>query len=151
MLSPNPARSLWVAAINDAPNGLDSAVALDEFNPPGTSAALLVNNGSGGFLLAKIYDCGFNVASAATGDFNGDGIKDVVSDDTTGGNQAILAGDGQGGLVQSGRFATGLNSQTPAVADVNGDGKPDIVVTTTCPGAGFFIGASCLAVPLNRS
>jgi hypothetical protein len=140
-----------VAVTNDTPNGLDSAVALDEFNAPGTSAALLVNNGNGGFEPAKIYNGGFNVASATSGDFNGDGIEDVVSDDTTGGNQVILAGDGNGGLVQAGQFATGINSQTPVVADFNGDGKPDIAVTTTCPGPSFLIGATCLAVLLNTS
>jgi hypothetical protein len=140
-----------VVAVNDTPGGLDSAVALDEFNAPGTSAALLLNNGRGGFQPAKIYNGGSNVASATTGDLNGDGIADVVSDDTTGGNQVILAGDGNGGLVQAGQFATGVNSQTPVVADFNGDGKPDIAVTTTCPGPSFFIGATCLAVLLNRS
>jgi hypothetical protein len=141
--------SVVAADVNDS--GLDSAVALDEFNAPGTSAALLINNGHGGFGAAKTYNGGYNVASATVGDFNHDGNPDVVSDDTTGGNQVILASDGSGDLTQAGSFATGINSQTPVVADFNGDGKPDIAVTTTCPGLGFFYNEGCLAVLLNTS
>jgi hypothetical protein len=138
-----------VEAIKDTANGLDSAVALDEFNRPGTSAALLVNNGDGSFGSPKLYDGGSNPVSGAVGDFNGDGIGDVVSSDTTGSQQVILAGDGSGGLVQAGKFPTGTFPQAPVVADFNGDGKPDIAVTTFCPGS--FTGASCLAVLLNNS
>jgi hypothetical protein len=138
-----------VEAVKDTPNGLDSAVVLDEFNAPGTSAALLANNGSGGFGPAKLYDGGINPISGAVGDFNGDGITDVVSSDTTGSQQVILAGDGSGGLVPAGKYPTGTFPQDPVVADFNGDGKPDIAVTTFCPGS--VTGASCLAVLLNKS
>jgi hypothetical protein len=98
---------------------------------------------------AKLYDGGINPISGAVGDFNGDGITDVVSSDTTGSQQVILAGDGSGGLVPAGKYPTGTFPQDPVVADFNGDGKPDIAVTTFCPGS--VTGASCLAVLLNKS
>jgi len=137
-----------VVAVRDTADGLDSAVALDEFNLPGSSAALLVNNGAGGFNAATTYDGGFNISSGTSGDFNGDGNTDVVSDDTTGSRQVILAGDGAGALVPAGKYSTGVFPQTPVVADFSGDGKPDIAVTTYCNIPG---GATCLAVLLNRS
>ncbi len=138
-----------VEAVRDTANGLDSAVATDEFNAPGTSAALLVNNGNGTFGSPKLYDGGINPIAGAVGDLNGDGIPDVVSSDTSGSQQVILAGDGNGGLVQAGTFPTGTFPQDPVVADFNGDGKPDIAVTAFCPNT--LTGASCLAVLINKS
>ena len=140
-----------VLAVKDTPNGLDSAVALDEFNAPGTSGALLVNNGSGGFLPAKTYDAGYNISSGVAGDFNGDGSTDVSSSDTSGSQQVILAGDGAGGLISSGRYATGYFPQTPVAADLTGDGKVDIAVTTFCPFGVGLPSETCLAVLVNQS
>jgi hypothetical protein len=137
-----------VAAADINHDGLDDAVALDEFNMPGASAALFLNNGRGGWTANGTYDGGFNPVSAAVGNFNGAG-PDVVSSDTTGGQQVILAPNGTGGLVTAGKFATGFNSQSPSVADLNGDGKPDIAVSTNCPSS--FNGAQCIAVLINTS
>jgi hypothetical protein len=137
-----------VAAADINHDGLDDAVALDEFNMPGASAALFLNNGRGGWTANGTYDGGFNPVSAAVGNFNGAG-PDVVSSDTTGGQQVILAPNGGGGLVTAGKFATGFNSQSPSVADLNGDGKPDIAVSTNCPSS--FNGAQCIAVLINTS
>jgi hypothetical protein len=127
-------------------DGLDDAVALDEFNAPGTSAALLINNGHGGFLPARTYDGGYNPVSGTVGNFNSAG-PDIVSSDTTGGQQVVLAPDGHGGLALAGKFPTGFNSQSPVVADFNRDGKADIAVTDSCPGTY----AVCLAVLTNNS
>jgi hypothetical protein len=139
-----------VLAVKDTPNGLDSAVALDEFNFPGTSGALLVNNGAGGFQPVKTYNAGCNVSSGVAGDLNGDGWTDVVSSDTSCSQQVILAGNGGGGLVAEGSHNTGIFPQTPVIADFTGDGRPDVAVTTYCP-PGPYLGQSCLAVLVNRS
>ena len=138
-----------VEAIHDTPGGLDSVAALAEAGIPGASAAVIANNGSGGFGAMKTYDGGIGPIGIAAGDFNGDGWGDIVSSDTLGSQAVILAGDGNGGFVPQGKYAAGMYPQTPVVADFNGDGKPDIAVTTTCPGS--FIAATCLAVYMNRS
>jgi hypothetical protein len=140
-----------VQPIQDTPGGLDSTVALGEFGPFGSTAALLANNGEGGFEPAKTYNGGLNPIGLAAGDFNGDGWGDVVSSDTTGSELVVLAGDGNGDLVPEGSYPTGTFPQSPVVADFTGNGKQDIAVTTFCPGGGVFSAESCLAVLLNDS
>lgn len=125
-------------------DGLDDAVAMNEFNPPGTSAALLLNNGQGGFGQATYHDGGYNLVGAAVGDFNRDGNPDVVSSDTTGSQAVVLAGNGSS-VVTAGKFGVSSGPQTPVVADFNGDGKQDIGVTAQCSG-----NAMCLEVLLNN-
>lgn len=133
-----------VAAADVNRDGLDEAVTANEFNRPGTSAGLLVNNGAGGFHPATYHDGGNNLVGTAVGDFNRDGNPDVLLSDTTGSQEVVLAGDGQS-VVPGGKFGVGFGPQTPVVADFNADGRHDIAVTDQCNG-----GAMCLAVLLNN-
>lgn len=65
----------------------------------------------------------------ATGDFNGDGNLDLVTDSWGEDRLEILFGDGKGGFATPGSYAAvGKHPyQRIRVADLNGDGKPDIV------------------------
>jgi hypothetical protein len=133
-----------VAAADVNRDGLDDAVTANEFNRPGTSVGLLLSNGAGGFGAATYHDGGYNLVGTAVGDFNRDGNADVVTSDTTGGQEVVLASDGQS-LVTAGKFGVGSGPQSPAVADFNGDGRQDIAVSDTCNG-----GWMCLAVLVSN-
>src|ERR1022692_4532328 len=70
------------------------------------------------------------VGSVGTGlgDFNNDGVLDLVTIDPVGGNSpALLLGDGAGGFGPPTTFPIRSDFPVPTsilVADVNGDGKP---------------------------
>jgi hypothetical protein len=67
----------------------------------------------------------------SSGDFNGDGIADLVVTSADANSIALLIGQAAGRFATPLRFAL-ADIQSPrgiAVADVNGDGKADLVVT----------------------
>jgi hypothetical protein len=66
----------------------------------------------------------------AVGDFNGDGIPDLVTPDSATGVVAVFLGKGDGTFAAAADFSTGPGSQPLAVAvgDFNGDGVPDLAV-----------------------
>ena len=67
----------------------------------------------------------------ATGDFNGDGRLDLVTDSWAEDRLELLFGDGKGGFTTPGTYvAVGKHRyQRIRVADLNGDGNEDIVST----------------------
>jgi hypothetical protein len=66
----------------------------------------------------------------ALGDFNGDGIPDLVTPDSATGAVAVFLGKGDGTFAAAASYSTGLASRPVAVAvgDFNGDGKLDLAV-----------------------
>jgi hypothetical protein len=66
---------------------------------------------------------------AGTGDFNGDGVPDVVwQDPATGAVQIWYMGGTQGNVVQTAvNLTSSSTSKVASIADFNGDGHPDIV------------------------
>jgi hypothetical protein len=129
-------------------DGLDDAVAFNEFNIPGTSLKVLLNDGAGGFTDGGSFDGGFTPISGAVEDFDDDGHLDVVSSDTVASQVVVLAGDGAGGFTVAARKTVSLFGQTPAVADFNDDNRPDIAVGGSSAGIPF---ASGLSILLNTS
>jgi hypothetical protein len=129
-------------------DGLDDAVAFNEFNLPGTSLKVLLNDGAGGFTDGGSFDGGFTPISGAVEDFDDDGHLDVVSSDTVASQVVVLAGDGAGGFTVAARKTVSLFGQTPAVADFNDDNRPDIAVGGSSAGIPF---ASGLSILLNTS
>lgn len=132
-------------------SGVDSIVVLPEVSPPSHSAAVVLNDGTGGLRLHAYYPAGFANPVGEIADLNGDGTLDVVSVNTVSGNLVLLAGRGDGTFVPAGTIGTASRAQTPALTDLDGDGRTDIAVPTSCPGLSGLLGNTCIATVLNRS
>jgi Bacterial Ig-like domain (group 3)/FG-GAP-like repeat len=128
----NP-RSIVAAAFN-GDNNYDIVVA----NSAQTShnIGLFLNNGRGGFGAQTTYDTGLNPWSIAVGDFNNDGILDVVVANNNNENfiSVFLGQTGTNGAfngfgTQSAYFLQGEGLPVSvAVGDFNGDGNLDLAV-----------------------
>ncbi len=64
----------------------------------------------------------------ATGDFNGDGIPDLVVADASGTKLDVLLGNGDGTFRAASAVNVGSQPSSVAVGDFNRDGKQDLVV-----------------------
>ena len=96
---------------------------------------VLLGSGQGGFTPALNSPFAVEVKphthGVATGDLNGDGNLDLVTDSWGNDQVAVLFGDGKGSFNTSGTFlAVGkMPYQRVRVGDINGDGKSDIITT----------------------
>ncbi len=76
---------------------------------------------------------GSDPSAIVTGDFNGDGISDVIVGDGSGTLTEFL-GDGNGGLVSRGEIAHFSSVVSVAAADFNHDGKLDLAISDSRTG-----------------
>jgi hypothetical protein len=96
---------------------------------------VLLGNGQGGFTPAPNSPFAVEVKphthGVATGDLNGDGNLDLVTDSWGNDQVAVLFGDGKGSFNTSGTFLDvgKMPYQRVRVGDINGDGKSDIITT----------------------
>ncbi|MBF0387067.1 MAG: VCBS repeat-containing protein [Candidatus Omnitrophica bacterium] len=123
--------------LNNVPLGAD--VYAGDFNGDGRSDLYMMTRPSGWQVqLAQSTGTGFQTGDSYTpqmgstnaaiipGDFNGDGLTDLISFDSAMGNwefQLNINGFGNTGIYSVGGFAEG---KAPAIADFNHDGKTDI-------------------------
>ena len=77
---------------------------------------------------ARNFAVGRLPISVAEGDFNGDGVPDLVVSNYLTGNASVLLGNGDGSFQDARSFDAGLNPYSMAVGDFNGDGVPDLAV-----------------------
>ncbi len=90
---------------------------------------IFLGNGDGTFRVGQTY-AACNAHGLAVGDFNQDGIPDLVVADAGCGEVTILLGVGDGSFTEGGTFSTGSGGLSPysvAVGDFNSDGKLDLV------------------------
>jgi hypothetical protein len=104
------------SALGSAPLG-DGALAFSAVQPFGSPAKA----GAGAY-------------GVATGDFNGDGYLDVVTENYSANTVSILLGKGDGTFQPQVAYAVGSSPERVLVADFNGDGYLDLVVANTGSG-----------------
>ena len=117
--------------------------------------SILVNDGAGLFPGAKVTGSGTTSATAAAGDIDGNGARDLVIGPTIGtngtGTGSVLLGNNSGtfGAVAS---TVNLRGDELAMGRLNGDAFVDLVASiesTTIPGVDVFLGTAggTLAAP----
>jgi hypothetical protein len=89
--------------------------------------SVLLGNGDGSFSAPAYYEGSISVA---VGDFNRDGIVDLVlaGDDTA--TVKVMLGNGDGTFQAARSYGAGPFPSALAVADFNGDGFPDLAVAS---------------------
>ena len=124
-------------AVGDFGNGrLDLAVAVDGGGSAG-AVHILLGNGDGTFTAGPIYTVGDRPASIAIGDFNGDGVPDLVTANSgshfvsgVGGvndsDVSVLLGNGDGTFQPAVTYNVGARPVSVTVADFDRDGEPDL-------------------------
>ena len=90
------------------------------------AVVIMAGDGRGGFGKSTLVQVGDAPFGLAVGDFNGDGIPDLVTANDSS-SVSVLLGRGDGTFAPAANFATGLDARSVAIGDVNGDGIPDLV------------------------
>ncbi|MEX2309834.1 MAG: FG-GAP-like repeat-containing protein [Pirellulales bacterium] len=83
--------------------------------------------GTGSFDSRVSYSVGSNPASVSSGDFNGDGVLDLVTADSGPDTVSILLGLGNGNFAPRVSYTAGLDPYFVSAGDFNGDGVLDLV------------------------
>src|SRR5271163_420881 len=94
--------------------------------------AVFIGNGSGGFTLhANVNPTGTSstvLIAGVTGDYNGDGILDLVVSDMQDGEAFLLPGTGGGNFGSATTYTTAAGAFGVVTADFNGDGGLDLAI-----------------------
>jgi hypothetical protein len=114
---------------------LDIVAAAVGFGGSPSGVSVLLNQGDGTFAPAQDYPIGFGLDAAArtvtVGDFNGDGIPDIVTanDESIGqGSATVLLGNGDGTFRPGVTTNTGVSPLSAILADLHHDGKLDLLI-----------------------
>lgn len=104
--------------------------------------AIMLGNGDGTFTQkGQSIEPNSGYGAIATGDFNGDGIPDLIAFDYLGpGAATVLLGNGDGTFIAT-TTPPAVESfvRSTVVGDFNGDGKPDLIVAYNS-GFSVFLG-----------
>ena len=96
--------------------------------------AALAAQASGPFHKVFNHRVGFTPYSIASGDFNGDANRDLVTANLESDTVSVLLGNGLGAFGQAKNFAVGSRPLSVAVGKFNGDPKPDLAVANSGSG-----------------
>jgi hypothetical protein len=121
-------RSLELADFNG-----DGAPDVALLNYNAQSVTIRLNLQDGTFGTTNHYFLGFPPSNVGVGDFNGDGMTDLIV--RGGAAVALLYGHGDGAFTVGSQMSvpsdSGLGHQTVVVGDLNGDGMPDLALANS--------------------
>ncbi|HXE71199.1 MAG TPA: VCBS repeat-containing protein, partial [Candidatus Nitrosotenuis sp.] len=113
----------------DGDGALDLAAVNDQ--GAGGQVAVLLNEGSGAFGAAYLFDAGPYPSRLALGDINGDGALDVATDSGYGDAYLLINQGSRGSPDFAGPYSFyALYPQGVALGDVDGDGHIDLVTAS---------------------
>jgi hypothetical protein len=95
------------------------------------SVNIYLGNGNGTFQTATNYPVAATTSSSrllAIGDFNGDGIQDLVATNAALNNVAVILGNGDGSFGAPSYYSVGSGPWNVVVGDINKDGILDLAV-----------------------
>lgn len=108
----------------------------------------------GPYFFVPTQRVGHGPGSIATGDFNGDGREDIVTDDGSYGPDtlSVLLGAGDGTFAQATSWSAGPGPGAVVVGDFNGDGKQDMASGDRDAGCvSILLGAGDGSFPVTAS
>lgn len=100
---------------------------LDLVFPANMGVGVTLGNGDGTFQSPFYIPLTQDSYWVAVGDFNRDGIPDIVASLNNYEGFAVLLGNGDGTFAAPAYYANGIATHYLAVADLNGDGYPDLI------------------------
>ena len=117
-------------AVSDFNNDGNSDLVVTNSTDPAGTVSVLLGQGNGSFSPQVAYAVNSTPVSVAVGDFNGDGVMDlVVANNNTNANVVtVLLGNSNGTFGAKASLPVGSDPVSVAVADFNNDLKLDIVV-----------------------
>ncbi|GAA5070513.1 FG-GAP repeat domain-containing protein [Nocardia iowensis] len=122
---PGVAAAFTVGKFN-SDNKLDIAVNNDALQ----QVHVFTGNGDGSFTRRGASTSGLITEDVRAGDFDGDGIDDVITADSFSFSTTLLLSDGQGGFKKTDRVnLSGLGPTSIAPGDFNKDGKLDAAMS----------------------
>ena len=100
----------------------------------GKTVSVLLGNGDGTFQPARAYDAGVGPYDVAAGDFNRDGLLDLVvanlgPEMQRGVTLSVLFGNGDGTFQSPTAYYAGRGPNAVAIGDFNGDGIQDFAAS----------------------
>ncbi len=118
-------RSVVVADF-DGDAHVDLAVANADSLNGTTGVSVILGNGDGTFQAAVDYPVDYEAWDVAAGDFDADGVLDLVLANPQSNSVSVFRGQGDGTFLAPARYTAGLGPRSVAVGDFNGDGFPDL-------------------------
>ena len=109
-------------------------VTVDPCDCDTSTVSVLLGNGDGTFQAHAEFNVGAAALGVAVGDFNGDGIPDLVTANVEGANISVLLGRGDGTFQPQVQYAAGGGPIYVTVGDFDGDGVLDLAVANEFDG-----------------
>jgi photosystem II stability/assembly factor-like uncharacterized protein len=94
-----------------------------------TTISVLLGNGDGTFSAAQPFEAGNGASGVAVGDFNRDGVQDLVVSHANDNTVSVLVGNGDGTFQAARSFGVGAFPWFVVVGDFNADQTQDLAVS----------------------